>query len=367
MDSNAPGARIYSLQAFRGIAVLLVVLYHVTDSMQEKFSYIFLGNAFAFGKTGLDFFFVLSGFIIYYVHRADIGNARAVARYAAKRLIRIFPIFWLVLTLKVIVNVIIPSNAKPYETELAVIIKSYLLYPQIDLPVIGVAWTLSYELLFYFAFGLAILAGRKAFVGIFGGWLVLIVAAEAARLAGILQSNDVLDFLLYERILEFLLGCLAARIILSGASRYAWAALIAGIGLFLVAAIYLSTEGNPPVFALAFGLPSALIVVGSVALEQQGRFKVPGPLVFLGDASYSIYLTHAMFVSGFLLVSQRVVPVERLGLPVTSMLMFLFAVAAGSCFYYWLERPLLACLNARVSVLGRTRAAMPHAELKPGD
>lgn len=86
--------KLNSLQVCRAAAAIAAVLYHVTDQAQKHFSYTFVGGAFQFGYTGVDFFFVLSGFIIFFAHASDIGKRDSLLAYVTKHLIRIYPIYW---------------------------------------------------------------------------------------------------------------------------------------------------------------------------------------------------------------------------------------------------------------------------------
>src|SRR5512133_4113793 len=102
--------RILNLQLFRGVAALLVVLYHASIYSQEQFGRTFLAGLFLFGHTGVDFFFVLSGFIICYIHFSDIGNPTRLRDFALKRLTRVFPIYWIVTAIKLAVIFAIPAT-----------------------------------------------------------------------------------------------------------------------------------------------------------------------------------------------------------------------------------------------------------------
>ena len=96
--------RLDGVQAARGAAALLVVLYHCGRmlSLPQYVGRIPLGNVFEFGHAGVDFFFVLSGFIIMHVHRGDLGRPGRFGRYAWRRATRIVPMYWVVTAIVVL-------------------------------------------------------------------------------------------------------------------------------------------------------------------------------------------------------------------------------------------------------------------------
>src|ERR1700737_2029314 len=76
--------KLLGLQVLRGVAAVLVVLHHVaaTLALPKYMGLVVAGGIFApLGRAGVDLFFVLSGFIIYYVHHGDIGRPRRLGRY----------------------------------------------------------------------------------------------------------------------------------------------------------------------------------------------------------------------------------------------------------------------------------------------
>lgn len=77
------------VNALRGIAAILVVLFHVSSHYKETEAYSFLYGSFLFGYSGVDFFFILSGFIIYYVHNTDIRDRTRIYTYTLKRFLRV--------------------------------------------------------------------------------------------------------------------------------------------------------------------------------------------------------------------------------------------------------------------------------------
>ena len=73
-SGGASSNRLVGIEAGRGIAASLVVLYHVSRHLDQAFGAPMLVHAFQFGHSGVDFFFVISGFIILFVHYRDIDN-----------------------------------------------------------------------------------------------------------------------------------------------------------------------------------------------------------------------------------------------------------------------------------------------------
>lgn len=339
-------ARLDSLQVYRGGAAVLVVLYHITVYMRESFDFTYLGNLFSFGFAGVDFFFVLSGFIIFYTNYRDIGHPQKVKRYLTKRLIRIYPIYWGVLTFKVLLLVAMPGIAKSHETDFLVILKSYFLFPQQNLPVIGVAWTLSYEILFYLLFAFAMWFGWRWMLRLAFVWTAGILVFFLLQITGIFSSQGLwLGFLFSESNLEFILGCISAYIILNIRVPQNGKFVISGVILFLLSSIFVIRGGIVPSFTLFFGLPSFLIVLGSVAYEQKRKLRFPAWLVFLGDASYSIYLTHAVFVNAFMLIARQFDLAALTGPMVLATITSIVAVIGGCMVYVVLEKPLLVFLQ----------------------
>lgn len=85
------GSYLPSLQVCRGIAAILVAFVHATAQYERNMPVSFLANWFTFGHSGVDFFFVLSGFIIWFIHSEDIGKPNRFKNFALKRLARIYP------------------------------------------------------------------------------------------------------------------------------------------------------------------------------------------------------------------------------------------------------------------------------------
>src|SRR5262249_22321969 len=153
------------LQIFRGAAATSVVLFHVTWHGRVVHPEYFAAGAFMFGHSGVDFFFVLSGFIMIYAHAADAGRRGRAWRFVKARVVRIFPAYWIVLAPTLACYAWRPEFADygAYARNIATAARSVILYDQLRQPVVPVAWSLSYELAFYAFFVLFFVVPPRVF------------------------------------------------------------------------------------------------------------------------------------------------------------------------------------------------------------
>lgn len=296
--------KIYSLQVFRGLAAVMVLLAHSNIMLNKN---LFSG-AFVPGYIGVDFFFVLSGFIIMLTCKKHIGSGE-VSDYIRKRALRVFPPYIIYTVLAFLVSYTYEQltgtrliywvyiNAQNF-------LQSISLYPfsadKTKLPILPVAWTLTHEMLFYILFAsLFFIKNKSGILLIAAAWICLIVAAPVMKVSG---SNYLLDTFLSSRNMEFIMGCVMAYF----ASHHVdWkisaTALIVGVGMLVVA--WSNTLSGYSITALSdwavYGVPFALIIFGATRLERlihNKNGRVLRFLVYIGDASYSIYLVHFIVI-----------------------------------------------------------------------
>ncbi len=313
-----PAARtsLSDVQALRGIAALLVMCYHTGPIYATHFNALLFGNAFRAGFLGVDFFFVLSGFVMYWAHAQDFGRPAALGSFVKKRLLRIMPLYWVVLALKLL------RDWRHFDWVVALSAATLLPFPRP--PYITVSWTLSYEMLFYAAVAVMILLPR--------GWLtfvpLLVLAAlaltpapELAPGAGFLETLMVFPFNIH--LLEFLMGLavgwLNAHWVLS---RRQVDAVVVLMGLWLVVVLAAGTwMARPqamspwaPAYELAelhsnailehgvwlIALPFSVLLLGLIKREHLGGRPLLTWLNGLGDMSYSLYLVHGFVIYALL-------------------------------------------------------------------
>jgi peptidoglycan/LPS O-acetylase OafA/YrhL len=170
MKSISERQKLGWLEFARGMAALLVVISHGSlAGVPERF----WPFTVPLGSAAVAFFFVLSGFIIFYVHSGDIGRPDRAANYTWRRVVRIFPTYWLVFAIDIGLHLAVNNRVDMPELSLQPIAHELLLLPGGRL-YISVAWTLRHELLFYALF-LVLILNRRAGLLLLGCWLVTIL------------------------------------------------------------------------------------------------------------------------------------------------------------------------------------------------
>jgi exopolysaccharide production protein ExoZ len=140
-DTGLPG-----IQILRGLAALLVLIHHVLEESQPLFGGHIPSPLVLLGASGVDIFFVISGFIMYYTNRHRFGRKDAPVDFLGRRIIRIVPLYWLCTIAVVLLQIGgLYAHKKITGTTLGL---SLLFLPNANI-VHGVGWTLNYEMYFY--------------------------------------------------------------------------------------------------------------------------------------------------------------------------------------------------------------------------
>lgn len=350
-----PKLRLDGLQWLRGASALLVVLFHVHVVAVEVLAVESVFRVFEFGAAGVDIFFVLSGFIIYYIHHRDLGVRERARLFLKKRLLRIYPIYWILTLGLLAVAFALSLDRLMYKVDLSLVLHSLFLVPIRDkLLIIPVAWSLTHEVLFYGYFFAMIALPRRVSIMIVGLIASMTVLNVLGSLPALVSDNPIrqsfwLDFLFSPYNLEFLMGVAVAALFLS--QNPIWrhrAILICGVLLFAAAAYLVQIGaigldgGSRTIVArvVLFGLASALLVLGLAASDVSATSRAGRLLSYLGDASYSIYLVHlpvmfAMFLplNGFAITSGPALTLLCIAAAGVSVLL-------GCLCHSWLEAPL---------------------------
>jgi len=171
---------------------------------------------------------------------------------------------------------------------------SITLLPSHNGPLLGVAWTLQFEIVFYAVFCLLILNRRLGLAGL-TLWLIWIGLART----GVGIGGEIPQSLYGIYNLEFFLGMGCAYWLRTHAISAPRQTLAAGAALFVAAAVaedaYL-IDGYADLSRLIYGPAAALIVLGAAEADRRSLITVPMILRTLGKASYSIYLFQFVFI-----------------------------------------------------------------------
>ncbi|WP_140937936.1 acyltransferase family protein [Sphingobacterium lumbrici] len=306
------------LQVYRGIAALVVVIHHTIPSILffNKIDCPSLLQISALGKLGVDFFFVLSGFIIAYT---NLGKPVEVRDYLLKRTMRIY-VPYLPIGIAILVLYLVLPQISASDREFN-ILNSLTLFP-IGKPALSVAWSLSYEMFFYLIFIVCILS-RKWFHILVFLWSALIFISLGMDI----KLNS---FLLSFYILEFFIGyALAYGIIFD--KRYVYFVILtltAIVNYFIL---------PHPVFNITIALAFSLLIFVSINFRN---FRLYNTNIFMliGACSYSVYLLHNP-LQAFLVRKLTFIPTEYV-IIVVMLVVLACSLVAGYIYYRIFEKNL---------------------------
>lgn len=350
-------ASLDSLQVMRGIAALAVAVYHTQLILAKPvYGAIDVFGPFASrGWTGVNFFFVLSGFIIFYAHVRDIGMPNRARRYIWRRVSRIYPVYWIVLT-AYLAAAAIGIGHPEISWNPADLISAYLLVRgggSPDLP-LSVAWTLVYEMVFYAAF-LVLILSRGIGMALAGVWLCAIFYNGLylgdpenpwTHVWNLYFAMGAAAFYLFQRIHD---------------ARAGIAFFVAGLLILLpmfgsgivAPRVNLGQTQSWVLVGLGFGF--MFLMLGAVIFERARPQSCPKPLLLLGDASYSIYLVHAPAISLMAQLNHRFAA-GAMPPTIVFFAILLLSVIAGVLTHLIVEQPLLRAFRG---LSRRDRATSP--------
>jgi exopolysaccharide production protein ExoZ len=339
---------IRSLQACRAIAALSVVGYHfAADTSQlPEMRRSFLSGLFRHGNIGVDFFFVLSGFIILYAHADDIGRPERLLRYLRNRFLRLYPVYWLytgIILLAVVLGlstVRSPNGALGWVTVLGLIRLAPVATP------LNVAWTLFYEVAFYAIFA-TLIVDRRLGLAVFAAWLAAILYVHLGwapyALAAPWASRICLNFFIG-------MGACWAHSRLG--RRAALAVFAAGVIVILAALLTVDHGVSSLVFGAVIAAGCGLAICGAAALERFKSWNV-SILAGIGNASYTLYLVHVHIGSPLLKILARLGALRLMPLDLLFAVLVVVTTGIAYLLYLFIEKPLLDAGRRGFARLGR--------------
>ncbi len=349
-----------SIQALRAFAAVMVVIFHlkIVEIKNGGGSEPFLPTWIDFADAGVDLFFVISGFVMVSIAQGRYQLPAEAGRFLARRACRVLPPYWFYTTIVVILMAVVPSivnTSSPGQS----IVASYLLWPQPQMPVLTVGWTLIHECYFYLVMACAIaFLPEKRLTLALSCW-ALLTGLMFGRLS---DPPPWYSLITSTMTWEFIGGAFVALYWRKLPRAAAWPILIAGIVCLFAAMPALSSMGlrhiGDPYRAPIFGSASVLIVLGAVALESSRNLGIPRWILAVGNSSYSLYLSHVFVISAI----GRLWAMTPFNIGWPGHLAFLAAallacLVVGWLSYLYLERPVLRWTHRRFSLRTATRQA----------
>jgi exopolysaccharide production protein ExoZ len=346
--------RLDGVQILRALAAVAVVSLHYTGQIglydHAGQPWLLRSGISLVGASGVDIFFVISGFIMYYTKKESAGGGSTSLSFLKRRAIRILPAYWFWNSLALVILLLhLGYTSHVYNAPSLAL--TYLLVPSWMDGHWGLlltpGWTLSYEAYFYllFALGIALAPHRllATYTALVIGslWVLSQFGLISARLGHI--SGDPLVF-------EFLYGVLIAHAMSrwSGSipalarQRLGYLLLALGMAGFISTIFLPSAVGHR---ALAWGMPAAALVAGAVLTHIPALYQ-SRLLLLIGDASYSIYLSHHL---PMMLLARCLKKGWFASVPpdLLALVAVIATVGIGMAGYFMIERPVITMFSRR--------------------
>lgn len=346
--------KIHHIQALRGFAASLVVIDHALGPIVKSgvLPTYFDAVRYNIGSIGVQIFFVISGFIMVHTTHDQFGSG--AFKFAVKRLIRIVPIYWIATLAAFTLSGFGRNMSTIPELLQSMAFIPYVGSNDVMQPVLGQGWTLNYEMFFYSAFTLALLAPRQTGLSALIGAFIVITAAGAY----FHPAPGALMFWSQPIILMFVagivIGVLEKRFMhYRLPNPFLITALIISIEIGICIALQIHQDPPFPA-AILFSIPAiAAVLVCALPTRDEPTIATWAAQQF-GDASYSTYLFHLFVIAAL----NRIVNPTSVALAIVYVLIALIASNLfGLLLYSVIEQP--SGLRLRGLFVRRSSSAVP--------
>ena len=352
LSRGGNASNLRPMEGLRGLAALLVFLAHFVTLMEpwivrDVAFFKFATALHTIGHTGVDLFFVLSGFLIYGSLISKHSDFRV---FITRRVARIYPAFTVVFVVYVVLSFVYPAENKiPRDNSEALIYlgQNFLLLPGLFpiRPMISVAWSLSYEMFFYLAIPLVVaifkMRERAVLFRMCFFISVAILFVYYCSTSGAYQGGHI-------RLTLFISGILLYEVMKNSnhivpSSLFAFSIFIAGILLSTLVPVG-AADGH--VLKACVLCITYFVVLLSCFRNPTGWFSrcfAWTPLRWLGNMSYSYYLIHGLTLKGlFLFLPKLLPPNYGHGFWIFWMLLplfFIISLLPATALFVLIERP----------------------------
>ncbi|MES3108457.1 acyltransferase family protein [Sphingomonas aurantiaca] len=347
MSTRASAGELRALTGVRGFAAWFVVFYHIRLSIAGLSTS--LRDVFAKGYLAVDFFFLLSGFVIWLTwnDRLRTGGIAGVPRFLQKRLARIWPLHLVTLAGAVALALVLRATGRD---------DPQFVFPELPLHVVLLqnwgftrhlawndpAWSISAELAAYLLFPLLVMAvdWRRVPSAVLLALAGLLLLALHLTIDSPTLGTDIPRYGLLRCLIEFTTGSIVCALWLRW--RTARAAIGAAISI-ATALIIMWIAGLPETLFVPALFATLLLLLALTSGRPHNPFETR-TIHYLGEISYATYLSHFILWKAFKLAfvsdANAVSPAEialYLGL----------VLLASIALYHLIERPAQRWLNRR--------------------
>jgi len=305
---------IQSVQVLRALGIFVILAAHISIAVTfgdpalgitpPKWAVMLVANA---SDGMLDLFFVGSGFIMIYITKGTFGQKGASKKFALLRVSRVVPVYWFYTSLAILMGALIGNIAGFQEPSWASSLKSYFFIPYASdnvpglfggtqewvRPVLPAGWTMNYEMYFYAIFAAVLFLSYRAGMIAMTGWAIVL----SALLPLIPAEMDALRFWASGTVIKFVTGCWIGHAFWKGVRFNGSTASILAVcvGAFIAHwCVYAAFLERPDglVFHSLSAMTAGIMIACCVLTKFVETQNAPSQLVELGNATFSIYLSH---------------------------------------------------------------------------
>lgn len=324
-----------SVQALRLVAAVLVVITHSTLYAHDRLDHRF--SVWGFGTIGVDVFFVISGFVMMVSSSRHLEERRYWKKFALRRIVRIGPMYWIATTVKLLTLLVLPGAVLHAALNPGKAALSYLFLPSRNVdgnlePLLGVGWTLVFEMAFYAIFTLALVV--RANVIVFCAIILSLLALGSIFVDH--ATGPAVSFYLDPIVLYFLVGMVIAKWTLD----QSWQRMAAWFGYILLLWVTIYSFDSHDGFdfgQLARNIGVTAVFLAVILAEPILSRRIPRAVVFMGDASYSLYLFHPLLAPAVPVVLGKLHIISQ---PLSVLLSVVGVLVSAAFIYRFVERPI---------------------------
>ena len=336
MNITKNRSKFDSLQILRGIAATMIVVGHVFSHNLGFSAQPFIWMFSRIYVSGVDIFFSICGFIILYSIKNQIFNFKTSLIFIIRRLLRIYPVYWVVFFLSIIIAQIVNLN---HDNQTPHSFSELFFLTTTDNYYNPPGWSLPLEIYFYLGVFLITFLFKRHYEIVVFGWLFIKLLIAIKYTSVEIMTNALL--------VEFMFG-----VLLYFAHKYNFRITSFDFIISFILSIFffflgfkLAKDGPlagwARVFTYGFG---GMFFTYTFILIDKFKISYPKLLLVLGDASYSIYISHHLFMKTifYLCDSNNLwgyIPQKQQFIGV--IFVVIMSIGLGILIHYILEKPIL--------------------------